>query len=696
MTGPPRSVVNASEPSGGGPTLPAELLSTLQRMFGFSSLRAGQLEVILAAADGRDVLAVMPTGAGKSLTYQLPAVAGWAAGESGLTLVVSPLIALMRDQVERLRQRGLPAAVLNSSVPASEQEVTLAGLERLCLLYCAPERLRQPDTLRALLRVGVRRLVVDEAHCVSHWGHDFRPDYRDLGQARRKLGSPPVTAVTATATPRVQQDIIASLDMNAVVRVRTGFDRPNLRYSVYSLPKASAKRAAFVSLALTLPTPGIVYVGTRREAEDLSAELQARGVRSSFYHGARDAREREAVQDAFMGGRLEVVVATNAFGMGLDKRNVRFVLHYRLPASVEAYAQEAGRAGRDGQPAECVLLVAPEDRGLQDFFIHNSTPSLYDLRRTLAYLRAGVQARTGRASFRAWVVARSLGVSAGKLRATLDELEELGALERRGDTPDALDLSFGEAVEWSAVNVEARKAQRSALLDEMLAYTQHGVCRRRFILAYFGQAVAEENCGACDACRETLAPWERAALLGVRDAGPVNWDLTVRQLCGSLSARAASGAANPQAAALAGWTQPDVAALLELLGQRGYLVGARAIPALTPRGEGLVNRPPEVAPAPQPPSTLGACLELHRNGETPELIARALGLPLAGVERRLLQAVQEGALRPRDVVSPEVSDRVHSLAARVGYSPLAALRSGLPGVSDLEIRVTQWMDDQGS
>ncbi|HEX2864090.1 MAG TPA: RecQ family ATP-dependent DNA helicase, partial [Deinococcales bacterium] len=577
----------------------------------------------------------------------------------------------------------------------AEQAVVLEALPGLALLYCAPERLRQPATLEALARVGVRRFVVDEAHCVSHWGHDFRPDYRDLGLARARLGGPPVTAVTATATARVQQDIVASLGMSDPARICTGFDRPNLHYGVYTLPRASAKRAAFLGLVPSLPFPGIVYVGTRREAEDLSADLQGLGLRSSFYHGARDPAEREAVQDAFMAGRLQVVVATNAFGMGLDKRNVRFVLHYRIPASLEAYAQEAGRAGRDGRPAQCLVLVAPEDRGLQDFFIHSSTPGVFDLRRALAYLKAGLNLETGRASFRAWLVARSLGMGTGKFRACLDALEELGALERHGDQPDALDLSFGPTPDWLGVNVEGRKAQRLALLDEMLRYTLPGVCRRAFILAYFGQPLPDGPCGECDTCREELAPWERVALAGVRDAGPVNWDIVARRLAGSASARAAGG--EPGAATLAGWSQPEVAALLEQLEDRGWLTGARGVPALTARGEALLQRPPVGAAgeAPAAPNVLDECVSRFRAGEGVAEIARGVNLSAAGVERRLLQAVQSGALHPGDLVHPEVLGRVRRSAAKVGYSPLSALRERVPGVSDLEIRVAQWLDDQG-
>jgi ATP-dependent DNA helicase RecQ len=345
-----------------------DLEALLLERFGYRGFRPGQLEVVTHVVRGGDALVVMPTGAGKSLCYQVPALA-----RGGLGVVVSPLIALMKDQVDRLVELGIKATFLNSSIDRGEYErrAELVRAGEIDLLYVAPERFT-PAFVGWLARIGVRTLAIDEAHCLSQWGHDFRPEYLKLGKVREGLGKPPTLALTATATPEVQDDIVRTLGIEAGRRFVRGFDRENLVLEVVAVDGPKDKDAVIGSLAV--PGPTIVYCATRKNADRAAAALRQAGVRCGLYHAGLETDERTTVQDAFMDGRLPVVVATNAFGMGIDKRDIRTILHYDMPGTVEAYYQEIGRAGRDGRTSRAVLLYAPVDRRIHEFFIDNAHP----------------------------------------------------------------------------------------------------------------------------------------------------------------------------------------------------------------------------------------------------------------------------------------------------------------------------------
>jgi len=348
-----------------------KLLSLLKHYYGFDRLRPGQEQAIDNVLSGVSSLVVMPTGGGKSLCYQLPALM-----LDGLTIVISPLIALMKDQVDSLNRLGVPATFINSSISPAEATARLRaahdGLFKL--LYIAPERFYNHDFIEGLRDLPVSLFAVDEAHCISQWGHDFRPSYRQMNRALNIVGHPTIIALTATATPEVRTDIIKQLNLDNTRQIITGFARPNLQFGA-AVMSEGAKTEFIINQLLTLPEPtGIIYAGTRGRTEDLVNYLAEAGINATAYHAGLEASERERIQDNFMSDKTPIIIATNAFGMGIDKSNIRFVIHDGLPPNIESYYQEAGRAGRDGKASLCFLLISSRDRYLREFFIKGDNP----------------------------------------------------------------------------------------------------------------------------------------------------------------------------------------------------------------------------------------------------------------------------------------------------------------------------------
>ncbi len=487
-------------------------LEALKKHFGHGGFLDGQDRVIEQITSGRDGLVVMPTGGGKSLCYQLPALCF-----EGVTLVVSPLIALMKDQVDALVAKGIPATLINSTVAWEDQKERLDGMRtgRYKLVYVAPERFRAESFLSALKGVEVSLFAVDEAHCLSQWGHDFRPDYMRLGKALDKIGRPQCVALTATATPVVRADILDVLKLREPFEVVSGFARPNLSLGITAVEKKQQKYDRIREIIAANKT-GIVYCATRKKVEEVAETLAAWRIKAIAYHGGMSDVERESAQNIFLQRKADVAVATNAFGMGIDRSDVRFVIHFEVPGSVEAYYQEAGRAGRDGEAATCELLFNYADTRTQEFFIEGANPGAHTIRDVYQYLlghadkeyeiHRSIEEITDGAG-----VKNSMSVS-----SALATLARAGYIERfdvpgkrmRGTRLKKPDV-FARALELDEAALEEKERRDRDKLKSMVELCYARTCRQQWILGYFGEEDAEV-CGNCDICRSGESQDRRA------------------------------------------------------------------------------------------------------------------------------------------------------------------------------------------
>jgi ATP-dependent DNA helicase RecQ len=487
-----------------------DLASSLHQHFGFRAFRPGQEEAVRAALEGRDSLVVMPTGSGKSLCYQLPALM-----RDDLTVVVSPLVALMQDQVDGLRARGAGdrVALVNAQQSGEDNRAAIqrAADGELRLLYVAPERFGAPGFLDRMAGVDVGLFVVDEAHCVSQWGHDFRPDYFRLEAVAKRLKARAVMASTATATARVAADIARRLALRDPVKVTTGFDRPNLTFTV-ARPNGADKRAMLIdTLSRDDALPAIVYAGTRAGCEELAEFIGAElGVAAEPYHAGLDRDRRAAVQRRFLADETPVIVATNAFGMGVDKPNVRTVIHASTPPSLEAYYQEAGRAGRDGLPGKAVLLAEPRDKALHVHFIRQE--QLDDrLPRDVAGRLSWAADGNGVFNEDAMELARAAGCDGERLRSVLGHLTRAGVVEPSPAPSNRVAGRLvgqydGAAAARCHTSMEEGIRVRWRQYREIWAYAEADSCRRTAILRHFGDPSVPQVDNCCDVCAPTLKP----------------------------------------------------------------------------------------------------------------------------------------------------------------------------------------------
>lgn len=498
-----------------------EIERTAREALGLVELRPGQRDAIASVLEGRDTLVVMPTGAGKSAIYQTAGVL-----LQGLTLVVSPLIALQQDQVSALAEGNAgQAALLNSTLSRAEREETLRNVaeNRIRFLLLAPEQFSNEETLAHLQEAELELMVIDEAHCISAWGHDFRPEYLRLGSVIEHLGHPRVLAMTATASPPVREEIVDRLGLREPHVMVQGFDRPNIHLAVKGFSDADEKRAALIERVVAAPKPGIVYAATRKHTEDVAAALGAEQVASVAYHAGMSADERERSQDAFMNGEVDVIVATTAFGMGVDKANVRFVYHLDIGASLDSYYQEVGRAGRDGDPAQAILFYHPDDLNLQRFFAGGGQVDKEQITKIAKAIKRHC-APMGVAA-----IGEKVGLSQAKVTTAVQCLEDEGVVRvlLTGEVEATGKGSLAAAAVCAARMQENQRAFERSRLEMMRGYADMRDCRRAYLLAYFGEPLPGP-CQNCDNCDEGLVavdtkqdyPFPLQTLVAHKEWGP--------------------------------------------------------------------------------------------------------------------------------------------------------------------------------
>ena len=683
----------------------------LEKYFGHTNFRDGQEETIQSLLNNQHTLLVMPTGSGKSLTYQLPAML-----QPGLTLVISPLIALMKDQVDGLVEAGLPATYINSSLSTPEINSRMrAVLEGdIKLLYIAPERLRNRQFTRSLARATVSLLAVDEAHCISQWGHDFRPDYLQIGPTWQAMGKPTLLATTATATPAVQKDIVTLLGAEHTQTLVTGFNRPNLTFQVKHTPDDRTKLQTLQALLKEIDGSVIVYTATRRNADEVADFIQrALGLPTHSYHAGLDRDWRVEVQNKFMADRIKIVVATNAFGMGVDKADVRAVIHYNLPGTVEAYYQEAGRAGRDDLPANCLLLFAPDDQRLQEWFIDSDTPVYEDLYQIYTLLANAAQDEELHVTHQE--LAASSGMHPVKLRVTLNELEQASLIYHMGNEGTYSHWKImpmsQQALEERAEAIQKRAEIRHSLLANILNYAHLTTCRRKFILEYFGDTTPPRAPHCCDNHAETeISDMPKAT-------APHDWyplivldtvrSLKQRPIGRSRLAQLLNGSRR-QAMKQFGYdrhrfygklghlSQKQVVQLVDALIQTRYLQlegGELPVLKITSFGEEALNLRvalpipapemplPAEAPSPRPTKsdTVDETLRLVQEGLVPAQIATRRGLTEQTIYSHLAKLIETSRLELADLVSDEIEQQILAAVETVGSAAqLTPIKQVLP------------------
>ena len=687
------------------------LTGSLQADFGFLEFRPGQEEAIQSLLDEEHTLVVMPTGAGKSLVYQFTAL-----HSSGTTLVLSPLIALMKDQVDHLTRHNIPATYINSTLSPAEQSQRLQAMiaGRYRLVYVAPERLRSVPFLNAIQNLNISLLAVDEAHCLSEWGHDFRPDYLHIAEARRGMAGPLTVALTATATPRVQDDITRLLKIPHMRRIVTGFNRPNLafmvRYTYNLASKLRTLRELFSEESQFQDGAAIIYAGTRRDAEEVADFLhEVVKIPVEYYHAGLANEERTRIQNAFLSGNLQVIAATNAFGMGIDRPDVRQVVHYAIPSSLEAYYQEAGRAGRDGKPAQVTLLYASDDRALQEWFIENSAP-------TAAELRTLYDTLTSTGSDTLWRSIENLSLTTGlpevKIKVIISHLEKAGALAHLGDEGTRMLLRPGawnpKAIASIMASTEIHRRYKEAQLKKMIGYAEADTCRREIILKHFGDNAPLKAPRCCDNClaEEKPLPETPSTLLSTEEARVplvildavrrLDWGVGQTKLAQMLAGsrgkaiREAGYTKNIYYGRLEAFTQTEIRNLIEQLIRQGYfkviggeypslrltqrgrqaLTAKTTIPLNFPDANKLQHRRAKR----QAGGTVGLTAQLFAQRLHPTEIAAQRDLKLSTILTHAAKLIEEEKLALDKVVPPETTAKIRavieSLDKITGLSPI--------------------------
>ncbi len=583
------------------------LTSILKQQFGIPKFRPGQQDALEYILGGEDSLVVMPTGYGKSLIYQLAALL-----LPHTTLVISPLISLMKDQVDSLVRNKISASYLNSSLSSAEQSDRLRILSQggYKILLVAPERLRNRAFNKALTNVPISLLVVDEAHCLSQWGHDFRPDYLHIAEFSQECKEPVILALTATATLRVQKEIVRLLNREDMKQVITGFNRPNLFFEVAYIPDLTGKLRFLNQFMSDVDGAGIIYTGTRRDAEEIAEFMsEVVGTSARYYHAGLDPKSRNEIQDLFMSGELTVVAATNAFGMGIDRPDVRFVIHYSMPGSLEAYYQEAGRAGRDGKPARAVLIYSPDDTALQEFFIDNDSPSMDELRSVHKYVSnlpaSSYESNKGIRTFHLDDLTYATSLTEVKARVAIEKIEAAHGFTRLPNAAGNIicirsqDLS-GKELQRISSTIETRRQHKRAVLKKMVAYAETNNCRRQTILDYFGDKSTDEVPICCDNCTSRIDTddGDSQSILGSNELiildtiSKMRWGIGKRKIAQILKGSSAKAVIRYRKHHAFGIFNSkrikDIETMVEGLVLRGYIkyIGNQfPILALTPKGE---------------------------------------------------------------------------------------------------------------